>query len=188
MEQVITRAKKVLVSPADALLEVKSEAIGVTQLMKEYVVVIAAVPAAAMFVAMLGHASFFRSVFYCALVYAIGLLSVFVFGKIIDALAPHFGSSQNADSAFKLAAYAFTPSFIAGIFNINPSLAFLGTIGSLYGIYIFYLGLPVMMETPADKRITYTAVSLIVMIVVMIVLTLIASTIVWGGMGGVYGY
>jgi hypothetical protein len=56
-------------------------------------------------------------------------------------------------------------------------LAVLGIIAALYSIYLFYLGLPVMMKTPADKVIPYMAVSAVVIIVVYIVAALISGAI-----------
>ncbi len=57
-------------------------------------------------------------------------------------------------------------------------------LAALYAIYLFYLGLPPVMGTPADKVIPYMAVSAVVVIIVSIVLGIFASAIV--GLGG-YG-
>lgn len=182
MEQIIARVKKILLSPEDALSEVKSEAMSIVDTMKDYVAIVAAVPAVAMLFGMLGRVSFFRAILYCFSYYAVCLVNVFLFGKIIDALAPHFNSTKDEVSSFKLSMYSLTPAFIAGIFNFNPSLYFLSLLGAVYGFYVFYLGLPILMETPAEKKVIYTVASIVIMSIVTFVLISIVGALTWGGM------
>ena len=84
----------------------------------------------------------------------------------------------------RLVVYAMTPVWVAGVLNLVPALAFLGIIAGLYAIYLFYLGLPVLMGTPADKVIPYMVVSALVIIVVSVVLGSIAAGI--AGVGGAF--
>ena len=78
---------------------------------------------------------------------AVGVLldlfvGIFVLSLIINALAPTFGAQKNSAQAMKVAVYAYTPGWLAGVFNIIPLLGILGIIAGLYGIYLLYLGLP----------------------------------------------
>lgn len=188
MDKIFDRVKRILVSPQEALVEVKSETMTVADTMKNYVAYVAAIPAAAWLIGLLGRAPFFRAIMYSLLTYAMGLAMVFIFGKVVNALAPHFNSTKNDLNAFKLAMYCYTPGFVAGVFNINPTLSILATLGSLYGIYVFYLGLPVLMETPEDKRIVYTIVTVIVMIIVVVILGSIVTALAWGGQASSFRY
>ncbi len=184
MNQVFDRVRKILLSPKDALEEVKAEELDVARFMKEYVAIVAAVTPVAMFIGLLGfRMNFIRSLFFSALVYLIGLAGVFVFGKIIDSLAPTFNATKDDLSAFKLSAYAYTPFFIAGIAYINPGLGFLSLVGALYGIYILYLGMSTLMASPQEKTIPYAAVAIILNAVVMFILWVIAETITGVGTG-----
>jgi len=83
-------------------------------------------------------------------------------------------------------AYASTPVWIAGVFNLVPMLAFLIIFAALYSVYLFYLGVPVLMKTPQDKVIPYMIVSVVVIILVYVVISLVLG--VFGGaaytMGG----
>ncbi len=187
MEKIIERVKSILLAPKDALAAVKSEEMSVADFMKEYVAIVAAIPPIAQFIgfAMVGHPVFGRrsliaSLLFAALSYVLTLVSVLVFGKVINALAPNFGSTKNDLNAFKLVVYAFTPGLVAGIFNIVPSLSVLAMLGTLYGIYILYLGLPILMATPEDKNVAYTIVSLICGLVLMVVIYWIATGIAFG--------
>ena len=58
-------------------------------------------------------------------------------------------------------------------------LGIIGLLFSLYGLYILYLGVPLLMETPQDKALTYTVVTIIAVIVITVVIGAITSTIVF---------
>lgn len=191
MEQIIERIKSVILSPRDALTAVKTEEWTVTGTMKEYVVIIAAIPAIAQFIGyaliglpLIGRQHMGRSLVYAALVYILSLVVVVLVGKIINALAPSFGAAKDDLSAFKLAVYAYTPAFVAGVFYLIPSLAILSILGSLYGIYILYIGLPILMGTPKEKTVAYTVVTIIVIVILMVIIGAIAGAIAWAGGAG----
>jgi hypothetical protein len=81
--------------------------------------------------------------------------------------------------------YAYTSSWVAGLFQIIP---FLGTlimlIGGLYSIYLLYLGLPKLMKSPEDKSIAYTLVVIVCAIVVSFVIMAIGGMFITAGMVG----
>ncbi len=187
MDKIIERVKSILLSPKDALTAVKSEEMSVTDFMKEYVAILAAIPAVAQFIgfALVGHSvfgrrSFFGTLFYSALFYILSMVGVFVYSKVIDALAPRFNATKNNSNAFKLTVYSWTPAFVAGVFHIVPGLQVLAMLGGLYGIYILYIGLPILMESPEDKTVAYTIVSLIVGLIFMVIIGSIATVIALG--------
>ncbi len=80
--------------------------------------------------------------------------------------------------AFKVAAYASTPGWLAGIFAIIPMLAWLALIGALYGLYLLYLGLPRLMRVSEDKAIGYTVLVVVVQIVLYIVVAFVVASLV----------
>lgn len=180
MEEVVARVKRILMAPREALTLIKDEPLDIALTMKEYVAILAAIPAGATFIGLFGRVPFFRNLIYSLLVYAISAAMVPISGKIIDALAPHFNSTRNDLAAFKVALFMFTPALVAGIFTINPSLSILWLLGSLYGIYLMYLALPVLMETPEDKRLLYTAVNAVIIYIVSVILIRIVSAIALG--------
>ncbi|MFQ5824039.1 MAG: Yip1 family protein [bacterium] len=188
MEKIIERVKSILLSPKDALNAVKTEEMTVVGTMKEYVVIVAAIPAVALFIGyaliglpLVGRYNIGRTLIFAALYYILSLISVFIIGKIINALAPSFNAVKNDLNAFKLAVYSLTPGFIAGVFYIIPSLQILTWLGALYGIYILYLGIPILMEAPQEKAVAYTVVSLIVGFIAMVIIWVIAGALAWGG-------
>jgi hypothetical protein len=112
------------------------------------------------------------------------LVGVYVLALIADTLAPNFGGQKNLMQALKVAAYASTASWVAGIFLMVPGLRVLGVLG-LYSLYLLFLGLPVLMKAPEDKALGYTAVVVICAVVLFMVVGQISSRLT--GYGG-YGY
>lgn len=106
-----------------------------------------------------------------ALGYAIrSILGVFVLAFIIDTLASNFGSEKNFEKSFQVAAYSATAGLVGGIFLLVPALSILAMLASLYGLYLLFLGLPILKKTPADKAVSYFVVVLVVAILVGILL------------------
>ncbi len=76
---------------------------------------------------------------------------------------------ENMPQAIKVAAYSATPQWIAGIFGLIPALLVLVMIAALYSLYLFYLGLPVLMKVPQEKAMVYTVVVIVAVIVLFLV-------------------
>jgi hypothetical protein len=116
--------------------------------------------------------------------YALAFVMVFLVALIVDALAPTFGAQKDPVRALKVTAYSFTAGWVAGIVAIIPVLGFLALIGSLYGVYLLYLGLPVLMKSPPDKSIGYTVVIVICALVMGMITSIITGAVVGAfGMG-----
>ena len=111
--------------------------------------------------------------------YILDVIAVFVVGIIIWKLAPSFNTSTNQSKATVLAAFVYTPAFLIGILSIVPVLGYLAILGLLYGLYILYKGLPIMLNTPTDKRVMYVVAILIISLVVELIISLVL-----GGLDG----
>jgi hypothetical protein len=180
----IARAQGILLKPKDEWAKIKDEPATIQQLFTQYAVILAAIPAVAQF---LGTALFLgfripggggswitRAFLYAIFSYIMSLVVVYALGFIINALAPNFSSTPDPTRAMKLAVYSMTPAWIAGIFNLIPALWGLGLLGSLYGLYILYLGFSApLMGTPKEKVNGYFGVSVVVAIVLTVVVGLI---------------
>jgi hypothetical protein len=106
------------------------------------------------------------------------MVGVVILSVVIDALAPTFGAAKNSESAAKVAAYAPTPAWIGGIFQIIPLLgSVISLLGALYSLYLLYLGLMRVMKSPQDKAVAYTVVVVLICIVVGFVAAYITSAI-----------
>ncbi len=107
--------------------------------------------------------------------YVLGLVGVFILGLIINALASSFGGQPNPVQAQKLAVYSYTAAWVAGIANLIPVLGgLIALVGAIYSLVLLFLGLPILMKVPEDKKVVYY----IVILVAGLVLGIIASAIV----------
>ncbi len=192
----IERAKNILISPAKEWEVIAGEEPDVNKIFTGYVIPLAGAAALAAFIGygligfnMLGYRmSGIDWGLYQALVsFIVSVCSVFLTAFVVDALAPSFSSEKNFGRSFQLVAYSYTAGWIGGLFQILPVIAFLGTILSLYGLYILYLGMPKLKNTPAEKHLGYFVVTLIVLIAVYIVLGIILSAIMQPMFGLSYG-
>lgn len=173
------RAKGILLSPKTEWAVIDSESGDATFLFTNYVAILAAVPAAASFIGQsvlgwpIGRAlvsGIFLYVLFCAAWY--------VQGYVIDALAPTFGGTKSLPSALKVSAYSSTAAWLAGIFQLIPALGILGILG-LYSLYLLWTGLPVLMKSPREKALAYTAAVVAIMIVIMIIVTFVLGFLMW---------
>ncbi len=180
----VTRAKAILLQPRTEWHVIDTEPSTIGSIYTGYVLPLAAIPA------ICGAVWLFRftpglALRYAITTYVLALVSVYVLALIIDALAPSFGAQKNLLQAFKVAAYSYTASWVAGVFLLLPALGILALIGSLYSLYLFFVGLPILMKVAADRATSYAIVCIIAAIVVAVVIGYIAGAV--GGLGGVYG-
>ncbi len=113
--------------------------------------------------------------------YVMTLAGVYLMALIVNMLAPSFGGKKDDMQALKTVAYAYAAAWVAGIAQLVPWVGWLIVLaGSVYSVYLLYLGLPVTMKCPPEKAAGYTAVS----IIVAIILSFVISAVVGGITGG----
>ncbi|MBA3940597.1 MAG: YIP1 family protein [Sphingopyxis sp.] len=181
---VIERAKNIILKPRETWLAIDSEPATAQSIYVPYVLLLAAIGPFAGFVGkqvfgvtILGvtyHPPLVDSLVAAIVSYGLALVTVFVLALVIDALAPGFGGQKNQTQALKVAAYSATAGWVAGIFGLIPALALIGALLGLYGLYLLYVGLPILMKVPQDKALVYT----IVVVVVAVVLFMIVGAII----------
>jgi hypothetical protein len=114
--------------------------------------------------------------------YGMALAGTWIFALIIDALAPSFGSVKNFNQAMKVAAYSYTAAWICGVLQIMPALAIIGILLGLYSFYLLWVGLPMLMKTPADKAPGYVIVSIVaafgVYLIIGVIVGLISASLI----------
>jgi len=180
---IVERVKNILMTPKTEWDVIAGEATQPKDLVITYVLPLAALAAIAGFIGTVVIGSFFlgKISFVWGLVALVwhlimSVISVFVIGFVIDALAPSFGGQKNFNQAIKVAAYSYTPGFVGGLFTIIPILGGLvALLFSLYGLYVLYLGLPKLMKNPEDKTVIYELVVIVVAIVVYMVIFMVGG-------------
>jgi len=185
----VSRVQGIILKPKEEWVKIKSESAKIVELFTSYVMILAAIPAVAQFIGMgligrrVPFIGWFRysigtALLYAILTYVFTLASVYIFGIVINALAPTFSSKADAINAMKLAVYSMTPVWVAGVLHIIPLLSILVLVASLYGFYVLYLGFnSPLMDTPKDKVVGYLLVSIVIYIVLMGIIMLIMGAI-----------
>jgi Yip1 domain len=116
------------------------------------------------------------------LAYITSCATVVCLGALIRLLAPSFGGQRDFNAAFKLAAYSYTPVWLAGIFLLAPGLRFL-ELGGFYGAYIFWAGASPLAKVPAHKVPAFTA-TLVLCACALIFIAGRLQHALFGGAGG----
>jgi Yip1-like protein len=184
----IQRVKNILMTPTTEWPVIDSEPATIGSIYKNYVVILAAIGPVCLLIGLFllggGYLPMNFLLGQAVLTYLLSLVSVYVLALIIEALAPSFGGTKDRLKAFKVAAYGSTAAWVVGIFYLIPFLAILGIVGGLYSLYLLYLGLPVLMKTPADKSVVYTVAVVVAAIVINILVGVIVSRILYGMLAG----
>jgi len=183
----VERVKNIIMKPKSEWAVIDSEPSTIGDIYKSYVVILAAIPAVAMAVGLLvfginliivtvrPSAGYILS--NAVMQYVMALVGCYILALIIEALAPTFGGVKNRTQAFKLAAYSYTPYWVAGILLLMPSLALLVLLAGIYGLYLLYVGLPVLMKNAADKTPVYFAAVLVAAIVLGLIIATLTSAV-----------
>jgi len=156
-----TRVQDILLKPKKTWTQIKSEEVSITGIYGSYACIMAAIPPAAQIIGLAFIGTSFIGTRYrvslattlgeAVLSYCVSLAALYIIALVINFLAPKFASRKDLTNAFKLATFSWTPSWIAGLALLAPSLAWFTKLISLYGFYLFYLGLPVLMDTPRER-------------------------------------
>ena len=180
----VDRAKNIIMNPKAEWSRIDAEPATIGGIFTGYVLILAAIaPIASLVGQQVFGLGFWKpsigySVGMAVISYILALVAVYVQMLIVNALAPSFGGTQDQVKALKVVAYAATPGWIAGIFGLIPLLGWLALIGAIYGLYLFYLGIPVLMRVAQDKAIGYVVVIIVVNIVLYFIIGLLVATLV----------
>jgi hypothetical protein len=178
MRAVLNNAIALIRNPVGYMTRNKDEMVSLNSLMINYVAILALIPLVGRLIGDLLFYSGAKDAIGYAIAgavvsYILDLIAVFVIGIVIWKLAPSFKTSTNQAKATVLAAFVYTPVFLIGILNIVPVLGYLAVLGLLYGLYILYRGLPIFLNTPADKTVMYVVAVFVVSIIILAVISLI---------------
>lgn len=181
------RIKNILLTPKSEWPVIAPEPTTLSQLFMGYVMPLAALAALLGFVrmSMLGMSTAFGGGFrmpvasglvFTVMTFVSALIGVFIVGLIINALAPTFSGQRDQRQAIKTAAYSLTPALLSSVLALSPILAtLLQLLAGIYGIYVLYLGLPVLMQSAREKAFGYTAAVVICTLLVGVVFTMLIT-------------
>ena len=188
----IERIRSVVLRPKSVWVVIEAEPTSIGQLYVRYVAPLAAFAAVMSFLRMsiIGvdlPSGTIRTPVASGLVssvvtFLLGLLGLFLVGFVINMLAPTFAGRDNPRQALKTAAYALTPAWLGTALTFLPLGALLQLAAGIYGFYVLYLGLPVMMRTPRNRVGGYTA-AIVVCTLLLGILFAAVGAILGGAVG-----
>lgn len=194
----VERVVGILTNPSQEWDRIAGEATTIQDLYVKYAILLAPIPFIATVVGMtlffmrLGLMQFMGNfmgdfIVRIAISLVVQLGGLFVLGYVLKTLGPNFGADADLIQCMKVAVYASTPAWLAGVVNILyvvPELFRLANLivlaGGVYGIYLLWLGVGRLLRPRADQQVVYTVVALVCFVVVMGVATYI------GGAGSPY--
>ncbi len=185
----IERVKNILLQPKAEWPRIDAEPATIGGIYTSYVMILAAIgPIAGLLGGQLVGVMGFKpslqfGIASAVMSYVMTLIAVYVSALIIDALAPSFGGTKDLVKAFKVAAYSSTAAWVAGIVTIIPMLGLLVWIAIIYGLYLLYLGLPLLMRVAEDKAVGYVVVVVVVQILLYIAIGIIVGALVLSFIG-----
>ena len=184
-QALVNRVKNILLTPGTEWPVVEAEPSDVKQIYTNYLLILAAIPAVAGFIgmsvfgiSMMGFT--LRTPILSGLVsmvftYLVSLGIIFGMSLVVDYLAPTFLGTSDPLKALKLVAYSATAAMVSGILMLLPALTPLAVIGGLYSLYLFYIGVPVLMKCPQEKQLPYTGVMIALGVVAGIVFMILGN-------------
>jgi hypothetical protein len=164
--RLLGRVKSILRSPRAEWPVIAAEPTTPTEIYTGYAIPLAAIGAVALFVAQVAvgvpvpliglvKAPLAAGLASGLLLFALALVNLYLMAWIVDALAPRFGGEPDRLRALKLAAYSYTPIWLAGVLYLLPRLWVLWLAAALYALYLALVGLPHVMRCRPERAVAY---------------------------------
>lgn len=178
------RVAGILMNPRQEWALIAAEPDDVASLYRKYILIMAAIPAVAMTLGLMligapliGRYGILAAISAGVSTYVSNIVAPIIAAVVVEKLAPNFSSTGTTAQALKLVAYSYTPVWVAGVIYVIFFLSPLVIIAGIYSIYLFYLGLPILLKTPLEKVVPFMVVAAIVIIVVSIVLGFVLAAL-----------
>ena len=167
------RVKAILLRPREEWRAIEGEPADLKTLYSNYLCMLALIPAFSTFICStfvgvempngLVKLSIGGGLLCAVYSYFMVLAIVYIAALVTDWQAPTFGGQKNFGSALKLSVYSNTPYCLASVFSMIPGLNFL-VLAGLYGLYLFYLGAPILMKSKPGS-IAYPALVFVIVFI-----------------------
>ncbi len=179
----LTRVWNIFTRPRNEWLEIRDEPKTYSDVIFRYVAIIAAIPPAAAAIdgivfsrttAKPGILTFLRCLLLPNLLwYGISIINVVITGVIITAVVKASEARWDGIQGLKIAAYSFTPLFMAGLFADNAGMNWIVYAAILYSIYLVYLGIIGLAATGRKQAVGCAIVSFLSASIILGVMNLL---------------
>jgi hypothetical protein len=100
------------------------------------------------------------------------VLNVVIAGAVITAIITTPESRWSGVKGFKIAAYSFTPFFIAGLIAVFPKMGWIVYVAILYSICLLYQGIVGLSSARRTRAAGYTVASFLSAAIIVSVMNL----------------
>ncbi|MBN2415936.1 DUF1282 family protein [bacterium] len=187
VKMLVNRIKNLVLGPKEEWGVIAGEEMTATALIKDYLLVLAAIPAVAKFLGMwiigvpipfgggVVRLTFFESLISSIVFYVLTAAGIWAFAQILKFIAPRFSSSNDNVKTLKVAVFMAAPYLFAGVLYVIPSLSVITLLVGIYCLYILYVGLPAVLDTPQEKTLPFIIVSVVAAILLSIIVSAITG-------------
>jgi len=101
------------------------------------------------------------------ILFVASFLGVLIGGLLLNALAPMVKVTQQPMQIMKLFSFMATPFLLIGIINIYPvwPMMILTIIAAVYGFFIFYQGIPILLKIPKEQQMSFFILGIVVFVI-----------------------
>ncbi len=177
LKKLFVRSQNLLFNPNSEFNLIKDEEISIASITKSYTLPIASLVGV---FALIGSAfsnmslpinSFLYIIINAIIVFFLIICHIYISGKAISLLGQNICHENKTNRYFTLTAYSQLPFFLVlAVIKLFPSLIFLVFLG-FYSAMLFYTGSSSMTRIPSDKRIQFTLLSILIMVISFILLS-----------------
>jgi hypothetical protein len=181
-EFILSRAYGLLREPKKEWEQIRAEETSIPNILIGYVAPLAAIPIVCDLIgqSLFNQAlqvDFGQAVIRAVITWIISIGIVFFLGVAVNVAAESFEAEKNELAAQKIAAYSYTPSFLAGVFLLWPPLGWLPLVALAAGVFLMYRGLPVLMRAPEETALGYAATVTIAAMIGTIILLAVGAAV-----------
>jgi hypothetical protein len=173
------RVKLIITSPTTEWDKIANESSDQNELIINYAVPLVALGAITTFIGKAALPAFtVYGGFMMAITYFLSMIAgLYVSAVVVSELAPAFDINKDFGVSLKLIVYSSTPALASAIIaSLHPGLSFIGLFG-LYSVYLFWIGLPKLLNAPEDKRVGFVLVAALVILAITFVINFILQSI-----------
>ena len=181
-EFILSRAYGLMREPKKEWEQIRAEETTIAHILIGYVAPLAAIPIVCDLIgqSVFNNAlqvDFGQALIRAVITWLISIGIVFFLGIVVNVAAESFEAEKNDLAAQKIAAYAYTPAFLSGVFLLWPPLGWLPMLALAWGVFIMYRGLPVLMRAPQETSLGYAATVTIAAMIGTVILLAVAAVV-----------
>ncbi len=183
MKALLSRVNNILLHPKTEWQVIRNESATYPGIVLGYISVLSVIPPAAavagryLFDGNVPDSVLFSSPRYLMLSnilwYCMYIMNVVITGVVVTSIMVSAESRWRGVRGLQIAAYSFTPLFIAGFIAVIPHMTWCVHIAVLYGMYILYLGMRALFDMRGMRAAAYAAASIAATAVIVSVMNII---------------